>query len=200
MKFGYARVSTLGQDLQEQVAILMEQGVKENHIYAEKYTGSTKERPRLKEMMGILRDEDELVVAKLDRLGRDSKDLMEIVDELTKKGVKVHFLDIGTVDNSATGRLLFQVMTAFAEFERRRIIERMQGGRAYKRATDPTYKEGRKKKRYGEHEFAIYEYRKSHSIRDTAKAFATSESTVKRICRVLREREENKAEKEKKED
>lgn len=195
MRFGYARVSTLGQDLQEQVELLKQQDVKENHIYAEKYTGSTKERPKLQEMMGILRDEDELIVTKLDRLGRDSKDLMEIVDELTKKGVKVHFLDIGTVDNSATGRLLFQVMTAFAEFERKRIVERMQGGRAYKRANDPNYKEGRKKKRYGEHEFAIYEYRKNHSIRDTARAFATSESTVKRVCRVLREREEKETEK-----
>lgn len=84
-------------------------------------------------------------------------------------------------------------MTAFAEFERKRIVERMQGGRAYKRATDPNYKEGRKRKRYGEHEYAIYEYRKTHSIRDTAKAFATSESTVKRVCRVLREREEREA-------
>ena len=148
MIYGYARVSTKGQalygnSLESQEEQLRAAGAEK--IYAEAYTGTKANRPELERLLAELKSGDTVVVTKLDRVARNTRDGIDIIDKITEMGCKLHILNMGLFDNTPTGRLMKNVMLAFAEFERAMITERMQGGRAYKRETDPEYKDGRKK-------------------------------------------------------
>lgn len=143
-KIGYARVSTTKQELHTQVEALEQEGC--TIIYTEKYTGTKLDRPELQKALSQLEEGDTLVVTKLDRLARSAKDAIEIVRGLFEKGIKVHILNMGIVENTPTGRLVFTIMSAFAEFERDMIVERTQEGKAYAKENNPNFKEGRPKK------------------------------------------------------
>ncbi|PGB61581.1 recombinase family protein [Bacillus toyonensis] len=143
MKYGYARVSTLRQDLESQIQTLEKEGCEV--IYSEKFTGTKTERPQFKELLLKLEAEDTLVITKLDRFARSTVDAIKTVRELFEKGVKVHILNMGLVEDTPTGRLVFNVMSAFAEFERDMIVERTQEGKAIaKQRAD--FREGRPNK------------------------------------------------------
>lgn len=143
MKYGYARVSTSHQDLEGQIQLLEKEGC--DKIYAEKYTGTKADRPKFLELLSILKKDDTLVVTKLDRFARSTANAIETIKSLFKKGVKVHVLNMGLVENTPTGKLIFNVLSAFAEFERDMIVERTQEGKAIARQ-NPDFKEGRPKK------------------------------------------------------
>ena len=128
MKYGYARVSTLHQDLEAQLQALEKEGCDE--IYSEKFTGTKTDRPKFQELLKQLKKDDTLVVTKLDRFARTTKEGIEIVKELFDRGVKVHVLNMGLIEDTPTGRLILSVMLAFAEFERDMIVERTQEGKA----------------------------------------------------------------------
>lgn len=140
MKYGYARVSTTHQDLQGQ----MEQLKNENCdvIYKDKFTGTKKDRPEFTKLLNLLQEGDTLVITKLDRFARSTLDGIETIKELFNRGIKVHVLNMGLVEDTPTGRLIFSVMMSFAEFERDMIIERTQEGKAIAKL-DPNFKEGR---------------------------------------------------------
>lgn len=148
MIYGYCRVSTQkqtkGNSLVEQ-----EESIKkvypEAEIISECYSGA-KERPKFSTLVGELSAGDMLVVTKLDRFCRTTKEGLEHIDYLVGKGVKIHILNMGIFEDTPLGRLMVTQLLAFAEFERSLIIERMQSGRDYKRKTDPDYKDGRKEK------------------------------------------------------
>ncbi|MDA2412986.1 recombinase family protein [Bacillus cereus] len=143
MKYGYARVSTLRQDLESQIQALEKEGCEV--IYSEKFTGTKTERPQFKELLLNLEARDTLVITKLDRFARSTVDAIKTVRELFEKGVKVHILNMGLVEDTPTGRLVFNVMSAFAEFERDMIVERTQEGKAIaKQHAD--FREGRPNK------------------------------------------------------
>lgn len=143
MKYGYARVSTTSQDLQVQINILKSEGCE--ILYQEKFTGTKTERKEFNKLFEILKKGDTLVVTKLDRFARSVRDGIETIKELFKKGVKVHVLNMGLIENTPTGRLIFNIMMSFAEFERDMIVERTQEGKAIARQ-DPNFREGRPKK------------------------------------------------------
>ena len=88
MKFGYARVSGLSQDLAQQKEQLVKNGVDEDNIYAEKFTGTTEQRPKWQKLNKQLRKDDEVVFTKVDRIGRSVKVAVDIVNDLLDKGVK----------------------------------------------------------------------------------------------------------------
>lgn len=143
MKYGYARVSTAGQDLESQIQRLKEEGCKE--IYSEHFTGTKANRPEFQKLLSELKAGNTLVVTKLDRFARSAMDAIKTVRELFETGVRVHIINMGIVENTSTGRLLFTVMSGFAEFERDMIVERTQEGKAVaKQRAD--YREGRPKK------------------------------------------------------
>ena len=123
MIYGYARVSSQGQDFEGQVAALKRFGAKK--IYSEKFTGTTANRPALKRLERIITSGDVLVVTKLDRLARSVREGIKIIDKLTKKGITVHVLNLGLLDNSPSGHLLRNIMLTFAEFERDMIVDRL---------------------------------------------------------------------------
>lgn len=177
-KYGYARVSTLKQDLQEQIDAIKSKGVAESNIFAEKITGTISERPEWNQLMHKVVTGDEVVVTKLDRLGRSLQVILREIDELTQKNVTVTVGNMTFDQSSPTGKLMLNVMASFAEFERDMIVDRMQGGRAYKRKTDPSYREGRKPKLTPQLVEAMRKYYVNHTQIETAKAFNVSPRTV----------------------
>lgn len=140
MKYGYARVSTVGQDLNAQLDALTREGCEK--IFSEKFTGSKADRPQFQALLATLDTGDTLVVTKLDRFARSTSEALEIVKRLFEQGVKVHVLNMGLIENTPTGRLIFTIMSGFAEFERDLIIERTQEGKAIARQRDD-FREGR---------------------------------------------------------
>ena len=145
MIYGYARVSTTGQatngnSLEEQEQALREQGCDE--IVVEQYTGTKTERPKFSELLEKLQRGDTLKVTKLDRFARNTEDGGRVIKELLSKGVKVHILNMGVIDDSPVGRVIYHVFLTFAEFERDMIVERTQAGKAVAR-TKAGFKEGR---------------------------------------------------------
>ena len=122
---GYARVSSLGQDLAVQLEKL--QGC--HKVFKEKKSGVDAGRPELKACLEYLRDGDTLLVTKLDRLARSTPDLYRIISELTERGVAFKVLDDPSIDTSSrTGKLIMGILALIAEFENDIRRERQQDG------------------------------------------------------------------------
>ena len=191
MIFGYARVSGTGQDLELQRKQLEQAGVPATNIYAEKFTGTTKDRPQWNELYRQLRRDDVVYFTKVDRIGRTVQVAVDIVNDLLSKGIKVYILQLGGyVDNTtAMGKMMFNFLSVMAEFEHDIIVDRLATGKAYAKKNNPNYHEGRPKRRITNRYKRIYEYSLTHSIRETALTTGVSESTVKRIKRQIRESE-----------
>jgi DNA invertase Pin-like site-specific DNA recombinase len=145
-RYGYARVSTYGQDLDAQIQELKREGVEVKNILSEHFTGTKMARPKFDRLMKKLREGDYLVVTKLDRFARTTVEGIKIIQELFERGVKVHVLNMGLIENTPTGRLMFNVIVAFAEFERDLIVERTTTGKKLAKEKNPNFREGRKKK------------------------------------------------------
>ena len=148
MIYGYARVSTAtqgrdGHSLEDQVAALTSYGCQE--IIQEAFTGKTMESPAFQALFDKLKASDTLVVTKLDRFARTAIDGVQTVRNLFERGVKVHILNMGLVENTLTGNLILTVMLAFAEYERGMIVERTQTGKSVARM-NPDFHDGRPRK------------------------------------------------------
>ena len=131
MLIGYARVSTLDQNLELQTEALIKAGCKK--IFEDKLSGSRTERPGLFKAQEALRDGVTLVVWKLDRLGRSVKHLVDLVGQLHKQGVQFKSLTDSIDTGTAPGRFFFHVMASLAEMERELTIERTRAGLAVAR-------------------------------------------------------------------
>lgn len=148
MIYGYARVSTKGQakdgnSLEAQENALRSAGA--TKIYADTFTGTKTHRPELDKLMAVMKSGDTMVVTKLDRIARSATQGIELVQSLLDKGITVHVLNMGLMDNTPTGKLIRNIMLAFAEFERDMIVERTQEGKAIAKQ-NPEFREGRPKK------------------------------------------------------
>ena len=148
MIYGYARVSTAGQSikgnsLEDQTKALQAYGCQE--IVTEAFTGKTMERPKFLRLLEVLQEGDTLVVCKLDRFARTAIEGVQTVQKLFERGIRVHILNMGLVENTLTGNLILTVMLAFAEYERGMIVERTQTGKAIARQ-NPSFREGRPRK------------------------------------------------------
>jgi DNA invertase Pin-like site-specific DNA recombinase len=124
---GYIRVSSVGQNTERQLA-----DVTLDRVFEDFTSGKNTDRPQLKECMNHLRIGDELHVHSIDRLARNLKDLQTIVDELKDKGISVHFhkenLIFDATNSNPMQELMFQMLGAFAQFERALIKERQKEG------------------------------------------------------------------------
>jgi DNA invertase Pin-like site-specific DNA recombinase len=143
MKYGYARVSTLHQELEAQLQALEKESC--DKIYSDKFTGTKTERPQFTKLLQELKAGDTLVVTKLDRFARTTADGINTIKDLFERGIKVHVLNMGLIEDTPTGRLILSVMLAFAEFERDMIVERTQEGKAIAKQRDD-FREGRPNK------------------------------------------------------
>ena len=134
MRIGYARVSTRDQHPEAQHDALLAAGCAPEHVYIEKVSGKLARRPELDKALLVLREGDQLVVTKLDRLGRSLAHLIELSGELQRRGVDLVVLDQGIDTSTAVGRMFFQILGAIAEFEHALMSERTMDGLAAARA------------------------------------------------------------------
>lgn len=131
---GYARTSTADQHagLDDQIAELKAAGC--TRIFSEQVSSVDAARPQLQAALQFLRDGDEFVCTKPDRLARSTTELLRVVEELTQRGVRVRLLSMNIDTNSATGKLLLTLMGAVASFEREIMLERQRAGIAKAKA------------------------------------------------------------------
>jgi DNA invertase Pin-like site-specific DNA recombinase len=130
--FGYARVSTSEQNLDRQIDALRKFGV--THIISEKMTGTTRDRPELALMLERVTEGDTVVIESLSRLGRSTKDLIELTELFQAKSVNLISLKEQIDTTTSTGKLLFTLMSAIAQFERDVIADRTREGLAAAKA------------------------------------------------------------------
>lgn len=128
MKIGYARVSTQEQSLDLQLDALKKAGCKAQNIYQEQISGAKSERPKLNELLEKIREDDILMVWKLDRLGRSIKDLIKIISRVQEKGAQFQSLNDSINTATPAGKLTFHLFAALAEFETDIIRERTKAG------------------------------------------------------------------------
>ncbi|MCH5186632.1 MAG: recombinase family protein [Oscillospiraceae bacterium] len=176
-KFGYARVSTEEQSLDRQVDMLTNYGV--DKIYSEKITGTKRERPELHKMLERLSEGDTVVTESLSRLGRSTKNLIELMELFNKKGVNLVSLKENIDTTTPTGKLMFTLISAISQFERDCLAERTKEGLAAARARGR--KGGRPRVDVDMLEKAKRLYRsKEYSIKEISKLTGISRMTLYR--------------------
>ena len=185
MIYGYARVSTKGQakdgnSLEAQTKALREHGA--TQIYSDAFTGTKAPRPELDKLMAQITDGDTLVVTKLDRIARSATQGTELIQSLLNKGIKVHILNMGLLDNTPTGKLIRNILFAFAEFERDMIVERTQEGKSIAKQ-NPDFTEGRPKKFNQKQVNHALELLQDHSYKEVEQMTGISKSTLIRAKR-----------------
>ncbi len=126
MKYGYARISTIDQNADMQLAALKKAGCKK--IFTDNKTGTTTARPALLRCLKQLEHGDKLIVWKLDRLGRSLRDLITMLDSLKQRGVKFQSLTEAIDTDTPAGRAMWQMIGLMAEFEHSIISERTRAG------------------------------------------------------------------------
>jgi len=134
--FGYARVSTEQQNLDRQLDALRKYGC--DIIYNEKMTGTKRDRPELAKILDRMTEGDTVVIESLSRLGRSTKDLIELTELFQSKGVHLVSLKESIDTSTSTGKLLFTLMSAIAQFERDVIADRTREGLKSARARGRT--------------------------------------------------------------
>jgi DNA invertase Pin-like site-specific DNA recombinase len=180
MIYGYARVSTVhqannGNSLEGQVEQLQQENCEV--IIQEQYTGKTTDRPKFTELINKLQTGDKLVVTKLDRFARNVTEGIEVVRQLFSKGVKVHVLNVGLLEDTAMGNFFLTTLLAVAELERSMIAERTQAGKEIAK-TKAGFRDGRPPK-YTEYQLQnAVKLLEDHSYTQVEKLTGISKSTL----------------------
>lgn len=182
---GYARVSTVDQNLDRQIIALQEAGC--TQIYQEKITGTKMDRPELKKLLAELQEGDTVVVKELTRISRSTKDMLSLVEQITDKGCYIKSLNESWLDTgSPSGKLMLTVLGGIAQFERELMLQRCNEGRAV--AIAKGVRMGRPKNGGKQMEYAIELYKsKAMSVRKICEATGVSKAT---LCRRIKELQE----------
>jgi len=178
--YGYARVSTRDQDLAAQDAALMDAGCAK--VFKEKVSGAKTDRPELAKVIRRMESGDVLVVTRLDRLARSTRDLLNVLDEIGKRGAGFRSLKDTWADTTTPhGRLMLTVLGGLAEFERELIRARTGEGR--KRAKDRGVKFGRPRKLTPhQRQEAVQRLQAGETMADVARTYAVDPSTISRLA------------------
>jgi DNA invertase Pin-like site-specific DNA recombinase len=179
--FGYARVSTSQQSLDIQIKALKEAGVQEHRIFSDKASGSHSDREGLKLLRLKVEAGDTVLVKKLDRLGRDTAEMIQLIKEFDAMKVSVRFLDDGISTEGTMGKMVVTILSAVAQAERSRILERTNEGRA--EAKLKGIKFGRK--RTIDREKIIALYRAGRGATEIAKQEKVGRSTVYKFLKEM---------------
>ncbi|MGB3160378.1 MAG: recombinase family protein [Carnobacterium sp.] len=147
MKYGYARVSTAGQNLTAQKKALTDAGTEK--IYSEKVSGKSIDRKQLDKLLKELKAGDTLIVTKMDRIARNVKEGIDFIESLNNNGITLHVLNMGIFDNTPTSKLIQNILLSVADWEREIILERQREGIAL--AKEQGKYKGRKPKYTNQH-------------------------------------------------
>ena len=178
---GYARCSTDRQDLAAQRQVLLELGVAEDRIYTDHgLTGTTRARPGLDQALAAVREGDTLVVPKLDRLARSVPDARAIADQLRERGVKLALGRTLYDPGDPMGKMFFNILATFAEFEADLIRLRTREGMAVARAKGKLRGKQPKLSDRQQRELCRMHATDEYSISDLAELFSVSRPTVYR--------------------
>lgn len=186
MIYGYARVSTRkqandGNSLQAQCEEIKAR-YENAEVVEEQYTGTSTDRPIFNELVEQLKKGDTLVVTKLDRLARNTVEGIQVVESLFAKGVAVHVLNVGLLENTTMGKFFLTTLLAVAEMERSTIIERTQTGKEIAK-TKAGFKDGRPKKYTDTQLEMAISLLKDHSYTEVETMTKISKSTLVREVR-----------------
>lgn len=191
MIFGYARVSTVGQNLYRQIDALKAAGAEE--IIEEKITGTKADRPQLNRLLDKLREGDIILISDLTRLSRSTKDLFSLVDKIEKKGANIKSLKESWLDTTTPqGKLMFTFIAGISQFERDIISQRTKEGLEAARARGR--KGGRKEKLDTAKKKAIYDLyvQKKTRIMDICDMFNISKPTLYKVVEEISKKESGK--------
>lgn len=145
---GYCRVSSKKQvdnySLEQQEQEILNK-YENAVIFKEQYTGAKMSRPVLDEVLSTLQENDKLIVTRLDRLARTTVEGITVIEGLFKRGISIHVLNVGLLEDTEMGRFFIKILLAVAEMERNAIIERTRNGKEIAK-TKPGFKDGRPKK------------------------------------------------------
>ena len=189
MKFGYARCSTLDQNLDWQIGALMKEGC--DRIFQEKFTGTRKDRPELLRMLDMLREGDTVIICELTRLSRSVKDLFDLVERVEKAGANIKSLKEPWLDTTTPqGRLLFTIFSGVSQFERELIRERTMEGLASARARGRMGGRPGKDKKVVEQALTLYDSR-AYSVDEISKTTGISRATLYKYINLRKEAQNN---------
>ncbi len=187
MVYGYIRVSSKTQadnnSLQEQEQQILEK-YPSAEIHEEVFTAAKNFENRVvfNNIISKLQDGDTLVVCKMDRFCRNSKEGLNIIEDLIRRKVNVHILNMGIIDDTPVGKLIFTILLSFAEFERNMIVERTKSGREIARHRDD-YREGRPKKFSNSQIKLALQLLETNSYKQVSAMTGISKSTLQRAKR-----------------
>lgn len=185
MKLGYARCSTLDQNLDWQIDALTKEGC--DRIFQEKFTGTRKDRPELLRMMDMLREGDTVIICELTRLSRSVKDLFDLVEQVEKAGANIKSLKEPWLDTTTPqGRLLFTIFSGVSQFERELIRERTMEGLASARARGRMGGRPGKDKKIVEQALTLYDS-KAYSVDEISKTTGISRATLYKYVNLRKE-------------
>lgn len=190
--YGYARVSTMNQDLSVQLGELKEANVDSKNIFKEKYTGTSTDRPQFNRLMSALSEGDELVITKLDRLARNTREALEVIETLLEKNISITVLNLGKIENTSIGRMIYTILLSVAELERDMIVERTQAGKEYARKHNPNFKDGRPKRVLTQQHLHAIELLQTNTYKVVEAKTGLSKSTLQRIKRQYKAEQETK--------
>jgi DNA invertase Pin-like site-specific DNA recombinase len=151
MIYGYCRVSTKEQNLDTQIEVLKGYGCET--IIEEKFTGATLKRPELDKLLKEMKSGDKLIITRVDRLGRNTRELLELVEELQERDITLFIIELGIEATHRNGKLFLTILSALAENERELLAEKRDAG--LKLAKERGVKLGRKGKAKGQVEQAL---------------------------------------------
>ena len=156
MKIGYIRVSTREQNTVRQECLMEQLGVDE--VYVDRLSGKNTDRPELKKMLDYVRRGDTVIVESISRFARNTRDLLELVEQLTAKGVEFVSQKEAIDTTTPTGKFMLTVFGAVAELEREYILQRQREGIAI--AKEQGKYTGRKSAQYPDFEVVVSRWRK----------------------------------------
>jgi DNA invertase Pin-like site-specific DNA recombinase len=177
--YGYARVSTDGQTLSSQDAQLHAAGCAK--VYSEKISGARSDRPELAKVLKRLGDGDVLMVTRLDRLARSTRDLLNVLDEVAKRGAGFKSLHDAWADTTtAHGRLMLTILGGLAEFERELILARTSDGRTRAKARGVRFGRPPSLSAHQRQE-AVQKLAEGATQADLARTYGVSQATISRL-------------------
>lgn len=182
MLIGYARVSTLEQNLDRQIDQLIERGVDKRNIYQEKMTGTKRDRPQLNNMIDELQEGDVVLIADLTRISRSTKDLLDIVDKIKEKGAGIKSIKdtwLDTTSENPYNDFLLTIMAGLSQLERDLISIRTKEGLQSSRARGRMG--GRPKTRNEKADLVLMMLNNHYKIKDIVAQTGLSRASVYRI-------------------